>query len=164
MKNKYKLFAYVFGLIIGGSALVVYAESVYTRSFDLPVLLVTVPEQPAPGLAPAGALKVPFTNVNLTARGGDIVINEITVKRTGFAVDSVFDEIVLLDDGGEELGEGTLNSEHLVHFTEPIEIPRDTTLRLTVAANMAEEMEGLGGQMPSLTIMGITASGVLKLE
>jgi len=164
MKDKSKIVASVAGMFVFSLAVVAYAEYASVQSFDLPTLVVEVPPQPTPRLAPARALKVPFTKVDLTARGGDIVIEKITVKRTGSSVDQVFDEILLLDSEGEELGEGVLNSEHLVHFTEPIEVARDTTLRVTVAGNMAEEMNGLGGLMPSLTIMNIVASGILKLE
>jgi len=107
---------------------------------------------------------VPFTNVDLTARGTDIIVNDVTVVRTGIADDEAFDDILLLNSNGEEVGEGSLDDDHTVHFTDPIYIRRNTTLRLTVAANMIDDLSEFEGQIPSFTITNISASGYLKLD
>lgn len=157
--NKSKWFAIVISVFVLSVAYVAYAQT-----FDPSSLVVTKPVQPVNSIAPAGALHVPFTNVDLTARGTDIIVNDITVVRTGVADDEAFDDILLLDSNGEEVGSGSLDDDHTVHFTDPIYIPRNTTLRLTVAANMVDDLSEFEGQIPSFTITNISASGYLKLD
>lgn len=162
--NKRKLFAIIISIIGLGTAGAVYAQAYSAFGSGTPMLVVTKPDQPALGIAPVGAQRVPFTKVDLTARGTDIQVDTITVVRTGFADDGAFEEIVLLDSDGEEIGEGSLDEEHTVHFTDPIFIPKDTTLHLTVAGNMADDPEEFAGQVPSLTITNISASGIIYLK
>lgn len=159
--NKSKLFAFIISVPIISIAYVAYAQTTY---YDLPSLVITNPGQPASSIAPAGALHVPFTRVDLSARGGDIIVSEITVQRAGPADDEAFDDIVLLDGDGEELGEDSLDDEHTVRFTDPIHIPRNTTVQLTVAANMAEDLTEFEGQMSSFIITDIKASGYVPVQ
>lgn len=160
--DKSKSFAIITSVLILSIAYVAYAQT--SQTFAPSSLVVTKPVQPVSGIAPAGALHVPFTNVDLTARGTDIIVNDITIVRTGVADDEAFDDILLLNPDGEEVGEGSLDDDHMVHFTDPIYIPRNTTLRLTVAANMVDDLEEFEGQIPSFTIMNISASGYLRLD
>lgn len=160
--NKSKWFALIFVSIpLLAFALVTYAAEIY---YDLPTLVVTKPAQPVSAIAPSGALHVPFTRADLTARGGDIIVEDITVVKNGPSDDEAFEDIVLLDSEGEELGEGSLDDEHTIHFTGPIYIPRNTTLRLTVAANIVEDLEEFEGQISSFTITDIKASGVIPVN
>ena len=158
--NKSKWFAIIISAFVLSTACIAYAQT----SFDPPTLVVTKPAQPISGIAPAGALHVPFTTVDLTARGSDIIVDDITVERIGAADDEAFEDILLVSSDGEVIDEGSLDDEHIVHFTEPIYITRNTALRLTVAANMAESLEEFDGHIPSFTIIGISASGYIKVK
>lgn len=160
--NKSKWFALIISILLLSGTYVAYAQA--QNLFERSTLVVTNPKQPASSIAPSGALHVPFTKVDLTARGTDIIVNEITVVRSGPADEEAFDEILLLDSNGEELGSGSFDGEHTIHFTDAIYIPRDTTLHLTVAANMVEDLEEFAGQASSFTITAIQASGFLPVN
>ncbi|MBY0294376.1 hypothetical protein K2Q08_03545 [Patescibacteria group bacterium] len=149
--NKSKLFALIIGIVGLGLAGAVYAKTYSAHGSGSPVLEITKPAQPMTGIAPIGAQRVPFTKVDLTARGTDIQIDEITVAQTGFADDDALEDILFLDSNGEEI-------------TVPIIIPIGTTLHLTVAANIADDAEEFAGQVPSLTITNISASGIIYLK
>ncbi len=158
--NKSKLFAIIISIPILSVSLIAYAQTY----FDPPTLVVTKPMQPVSTIAPSGALHVPFTKVDLTARGSDIIVEEIVVQKMGASDDDVFEDILLLDAEGGELGEGSLDDDHMVHFTEPIYIPRNTTIHVTVAANMAEDLADFEGQIASLSVTSISASGYVKVQ
>lgn len=158
--NKSKSFAIIISVLFAGVSCVAYAQT----SFDPPALVVTKPVQPVSGIVPSGALHVPFTNVDLTARGTDIIVHDITVVRTGPADDRAVDEVLLLDPNGEVLGDGSLDDEHAIHFSGPIYITRDTTLRLTVAANISEELDEFDGQVLTLAVTSISASGYIAVK
>lgn len=166
--NKSKWFALIISILLLSGTYVAYAQTQNQNQnqnhFERSTLVITNPKQPVSSIAPSGALHVPFTKVDLTARGTDIIVNEITVVRTGPADDGAFDEILLLDSNGEELGDGSLDDEHTVHFTEAIYIPRDTTVHLIVAANMVEDLAEFAGQASSFTITDIQASGFLPVN
>lgn len=149
--NKSKYIALIISVVVLGTAGVVYAQTYSASGSGKPELMITKPAQPASSIAPIGALRVPFTKVDLTARGTDIQIDEITVMQTGFADDDALEDIVFLDSDGEEI-------------TVPIIIPVGTTLHLTVAANIADDAEEFAGQVPSLTITNISASGIIYLK
>lgn len=161
--NKSKWFAIIIGGLALSIAYVAYAQ-VAAQHFDTPLLVVTKPTQPISGIAPTGALHVPFTNVDLTARGTDIIVDDITVVKSGPSDDEAFDDILLLNSDGEVLGEGSLDDHHTIHFTDPIYIPRNTTLHLTVAANMVDDLTEFDSQIAAFTITNISASGYLKFD
>ena len=93
-----------------------------------------------------------------------MIVDDITVVKSGASDDDAFDDILLLGSNGEEVGEGSLDDDKTVHFTDPIYIPRDTTLRLTVAANMADDLTDFDGQIASFTITNITAHGYVPVH
>jgi len=51
--------------------------------------------QPSATLAPQSSTRVPFTKFTVTAGASDVVINGITVERTGLAADAVFAGLIL---------------------------------------------------------------------
>ncbi|MBI2029991.1 hypothetical protein HYT05_00020 [Candidatus Kaiserbacteria bacterium] len=158
--NKSKSFAIIISVLFAGGSCVAYAQT----SFDPPTIIVTKPVQPVSGIVPSGALHVPFTNVDLTARGTDIVVNDITVVQTGPADDRAVDEVLLLDSNGEVLGDGSLDDEHTIHFSDPIYLPRDTTLHLTVAVNTSDDLDEFDGQVLTFAVTSISASGYIAVK
>jgi len=159
--SKRKLFAIIISVPILSASCIAYAQ---TNHVDPPGLVVTTPIQPQSAIVPSGALHVPFTTVDLTARGTDIIIDSITVVKSGASDNEAFDDILLLDSNGEVVSEGSLDDDNTVHFTDPIYIPRDTTLRLTVATNMTEDLTDFDGQIASFTITNIAAHGYIPVH
>ncbi len=160
--NKSKSFALITGTVLCTFAVVSYAAT--TTFVPLSTLEITIPAQPVPGIAPSGALHVPFTKFDLTAHGSDIVVEKITVVRVGPADDEAFEDIVLLDAHGVVLADGALDDDHTVEFTDALYIPRNTTISITVAANMADDVTEFDGQMSTLAVTEILASGYAALK
>ena len=160
--HKRKWFALIIGLSFFSLAAVAYAST--TTYFDPSELVVSVPAQPVSSIVPSGALHVPFTKFDLSARGTDIIVTSITVIRVGPADDAAFEDIELLDGDGNVLADGSLDDDHTVEFTEPLHIPRDTTLHITVAANMAEDLSEFDGQMSRFVVTQIAATGYVALQ
>lgn len=117
------------------------------------------PDQPASTLAPAGAARIPFTKVQLTASAdGDVTVTGLVVERTGLAQDSALSAVLLLDENGAQLGlKKTLNSEHRATVGESMVIKAGTTRTFTVAANRAAA-GSLGGQTLALSVVGANTS------
>ena len=132
-------------------------------------LTVSSPVQPAVTIAPFKASRVPFTKVTLTAGSdGDVTVNSLTVQRTGLATDAAFASIVLLDENGLQIGTSkTFNSNHQTTLGDPFVVSRGTSRTLTVAGNMETTAGGYGGQVASLTVVGVntgaTVSGSLPI-
>lgn len=126
------------------------------------VLTVTVSEQPAQTLAPAGAGWVPFTNITLTVGSRDVTVRSVTVERVGFGADGAFDSIALIDEASNQIGEEKgLRSNHKVDLGEPFIVPAGTSKTLTVVANMATDLTNFDGQQPALQVDAIDASSPL---
>ncbi len=126
-------------------------------------LTVSSPTQPAVTIAPWKASRVPFTKLTLTAGSdGDVTVNSLTVQRTGLATDAAFSSIVLLDENGLQIGTSkTFNSNHQTTLGEPFVVSRGTSRTLTVAGNMETTAGGYGGQVASLTVVGVNTSATV---
>ncbi|OGG47481.1 hypothetical protein A2761_00335 [Candidatus Kaiserbacteria bacterium RIFCSPHIGHO2_01_FULL_51_33] len=127
-------------------------------------LTVSAGVQPANTLAVFNAARVPFTRFIVTAgNDGDVVMNSVTVQRTGLAVDANFSGLVLLDEGGMQLGvEKTLNSNHQSTLGEAVTIPRGTSKTFTVAANMSTAANVNGGEIGSFDVVAVNTSAVVS--
>jgi len=127
-------------------------------------LSVSAGVQPANSLAVFNAARVPFTRFVVTAgNDGDVVMNSVTVQRTGLAVDSNFDGVVLLDEKGIQLGiSKTLNSNHQSTVGETVTIPRGTSKTFTVAANMSTAANVNGGEVGSFDVVAINTSATVS--
>lgn len=129
-------------------------------------LSVMAASQPSASLAPATASRVPFTRVTLTASNdGDVVVNGVTVQRTGLAVDSVFSGIVLLDENGVQLGIAkTLNSNHQVTVGDAFVVKRGTSKTVTIAGNMGTvaTLTSYAGQVASLSVIGVNTTATVN--
>lgn len=125
--------------------------------------------QPANSLAPAGAIRVPFTTFTLTNNSSAAVtINGVTVRRTGLGQDAAFAGIVLVDQNGLQVGIAkTLNSNHEATVGDSWTLQPGQSQTLTVAGNMASSLTSYSGQVVSLEVTGIgttaTVSGSLPI-
>lgn len=147
---------YIWSIFLATVALCFYCVALAAE--PAPELVISSPTQPKEGLALPGALRVPFTRVTFSARGTDIAITSFTVRQSGAADDAVFEEILLLDENEEELGETRLKESEAL-FAETLHIPRNTSKTITIAGNMAEELDEFEGHRPTLSLIAITAEG-----
>ncbi|OGH84078.1 MAG: hypothetical protein A2469_00165 [Candidatus Magasanikbacteria bacterium RIFOXYC2_FULL_40_16] len=108
-----------------------------------------------------GQARTPFTKVNFTATGGDVVISEMKVVRGGVGLDADFSKVNIVDPDGDLLNEQgkTLNSDHLVTFTEDVTIPSGTTKAYTLVGDMAAAVTG--GNVPKLGLYSVTTASTV---
>lgn len=125
-------------------------------------LTVSRPAQPADSLAPASAARIPFTRFTVTAGSdGAVVMNSVTVERTGLAVDSNFSGVVLVDENGTQIGIAkTLNSNHQATIGEAVTIPAGQSRTFTVAANRSSS--GNSGEVASFDVVAINTSAAVS--
>ncbi|TSA45465.1 hypothetical protein D4R52_02410 [bacterium] len=121
------------------------------------------------------AARVGFTKVNLTANGGDVVINQMVVQRVGISTDANISNIIILDVSNgtsiataAQLGnEKTLNSNHQVAFNDAITVSSGTTKSLMFAGNMYSALNAADQVQLSLVSMTLggtsTVSGTLPI-
>ncbi len=124
--------------------------------------------QPNASLAPDNATRIPFTKFMVTAGSdGDVVMNSVTVERTGLANNAAFSGVILIDENGNQLGiEKTLNSNNQATVGEAVTIPRGQTRIFTIAANRADTGT-YAGQVASFSVIAVnttaTVSGSLPI-
>ncbi len=125
-------------------------------------LTVSSATQPQSGLAPTNAARVPFTKVTFTASNdGDVVVNSLTVERTGPALDSSFAGIVLLDESGTQVGlQKTLNSDHKAILTDSFTVKRGQSRTMTLAGNMSATIGA--GNIAFLSLNAVNTSAVVN--
>ena len=121
-------------------------------------LTVSDPGQPEPSLAPANAAPLALT-FTLTAGSKDVIVNEVTIERTGFGADGAFLSFGLWDEQGLQIGNvATLNSMHRAVFRRPFTVHAGASQTLEVYANMNADMTNFDGQRPIIQLVGINAS------
>lgn len=125
-------------------------------------LTVSMASQPANSLAPQSASRIPFTTLTLTAGASDVTVNSITVERTGLAQNAVFAGVVLLDSNGMQIGVAkTLNSNNQAMVGEPMTIRAGTSQTVTVAGNMASNLNAFAGQVVGLNVVAVNTSATV---
>ncbi len=127
-------------------------------------LSVSAGSQPANSLAPQGASRVPFTNFTLTNTSSNaVVVNGITVTRTGLASDAVFAGVVLIDQNGLQIGTPrTFDTNHQATIGETMTLQPGQTMTFTVAGNMAASLSAYAGQVAALQVTGVNTSSTVS--
>ena len=123
-------------------------------------------DTPAAGTVVENAARVGFTKVNLTATGGDVTVDSLTVERMGVSTDSNFTDIILLDvSGGTAVGqanqignERSLSSTHRATFGDNISVLNGTTKSVMIAANMAAALNSADQASLALVDMALVGS------
>ena len=119
--------------------------------------------QPVNGLAIQNASRVAFTKVTLTAGSSDVVVNGLTVERTGAAIDSNFAGIVLLKEDGTQLDIAkTFGSNHQTIVGGTFVVPANTSLTLTVAGNMNASLVTSAGQVAAISVVAVNTTGTVS--
>lgn len=117
-------------------------------------------DTPASGTVVAGATNVKFTKVNLSATGGDVVIDSLQIKRLGLAQDENFSNVYVLDSAGSmHDNEKTLSSTHTAYITKDMTIANGTTKTIYLAATMAASATINSGEVASLGISEVNVKG-----
>jgi len=123
---------------------------------------VSAATQPANGLAIQNASRVAFTKVTLTAGSSDVVVNGITVERTGAAVDGNFVGIILLQEDGTQLDIAkTLGSTHQAIIGGTFTVKAGTSMTLTVAGNMTASLAANAGQVAALSVVAVNTTATV---
>jgi len=127
-------------------------------------LTVSAGTQPATGLHPKNAVRVPYTNVVFTASSdGDVAVTSLTVQRNGLSTDSAFSGVVLLDEHGTQVGLAkTLNSNHQVILSEPFTIPKGTSRTMTIGANRGAGAAADDGTKASFALVAVGTSAAVN--
>lgn len=127
-------------------------------------LTVSAGTQVASSLAVQNAINVAYTKVKFTASAdGDVVVNSLTVERTGLMNDAALAGIILLDEQGNRLGLAkTLNSNHQVILTEPFTVKAGQTREMTLAGDMAASLTSYAGQFGYLTLVAVNTSAIVN--
>jgi hypothetical protein len=144
-------------LCAGASVSTTNTVSSASSTQSLPILIISQPEQPAMSLAPANAQFIPFTNITLTAQGGDVTVSKMMVRQVGLAKDAAFYLLSLLDEDGTDLSDAYLHSDHTATFGDSFTIPAGTSKTLAVTASMNADLTDYDGQMAQFQIETINS-------
>ncbi len=122
-------------------------------------LSVSAGSQPANTLVPERSARVPFTRIVVTAGSSDVTINSVTVQRVGLAENSAFAGVVLLNSAGMQIGIAkTLNSNDQAIVGDSFVVKAGTSQTLTIAGNMATDLDQETGQVGGLNVVAINTS------
>jgi hypothetical protein len=122
---------------------------------------VSAAAQPANGIAPNNAARVPFTKFTVTASGGNVTLNNVTVQRDGIASDQAFSGVMLLDQNGNQVGiTKTLNSNHQAVVGSAVVIPNGSSMTFTVAANRGNTST-YAGQIATFSVVAVNTSAAV---
>ena len=134
------------------------AGVVLGASTSAPVLIATADNSVQNSLAPANALRVPFTSINVQAVGGDVTIQKITIAKTGPVDRRAFSTVSLLDGDGYVLSYGYLDINDQVIMKDPIDVPNGETVHLVVAGDMGADTASYADQLAGLDVVAIEAT------
>lgn len=124
---------------------------------------VSAAAQPANGLAPESAARVPFTKFVVTNNSGTAqTINNVTVKRGGVASNLSFDGIVLLDQDGTQLGNAkVLGSDDQATIGSAVVLQPGASRTFTVAANMEAVLDARAGEVATFSVISVNTSATV---
>jgi len=119
-------------------------------------------DTPASGVVVENAARVYFTKINLTASGGDVIVDQVVTERTGLAQDAGITSLDLIDgDTGLPINVNskTLNSLHRSTFNGDFTVNNGTTKSIIIAANMPASLDSYNGEAPSMSLASIAVKG-----
>lgn len=125
---------------------------------------VSAAAQPANGLAPESAARVPFTKFTVTNNSGSAqTIDSVTVQRGGVASNLSFDGVLLLDQNGVQLGNAkVLNSNDQATIGSSVTLNPGESRTFTVAANMEAVLDARAGEVATFSVVAINTSATVS--
>lgn len=136
--------------------------AVLGASTTAPALIVTTDNSIQNSLAPANALRLPFTSINVQAVGGDATINKITIGKSGPVDRRAFSTVSLLDADGYVLGYGYFDINDQVILKDPIEVANGETVHLVVSGDMGADPASYADQLAGLDVVAIEATSPVQ--
>ncbi len=124
-------------------------------------------DTPASGTVVENAARVPFTKINLSASGGAVIIDSMTLERGGLGQDGAFSSIaVILDsEDGDRLGSNkSLNASHQTVLNDDLTVSDGTTRSIYLTGNMAADMDSYAGETPTLELIAMTLKETATLN
>lgn len=124
-------------------------------------------DTPAASIVPGNAARVPFTKINLTANGGDVIIDSLTIQRTGsVAQDGAFSTVNIVDVATNETIalDKTLSSTHKAVVNDDITIESGTTKAVMLVGNMTSSLADYAGEVPTLSLVTMVLKGDATLN
>jgi len=124
-------------------------------------------DTPAAGVAVENAARLAFTKVNLTASGGDVIVDSLVVQRTGLADDDCISSVDIVDAETNlptNITSKTFNSLHQATFNDDFTVSNGTTKSIILAANMPSVLDSYAGQIPSLSLASMAVKGDATLN
>ncbi|MBU1255516.1 hypothetical protein KKH35_01445 [Patescibacteria group bacterium] len=116
-------------------------------------------DTPASSIAVSSAARYPFTKINLTATGGDVIVDSMVIKRAGFGQDGAFSSVAVILDStdGDQLGNNkSFNSTHETTLNDDLTVLNGTTKTIYLVGNMGTISTTYAGEVPALQLSTIT--------
>ena len=132
--------------------------AVLGASTTAPTLIATTDNSISNSLAPANALRLPFTSLNVQAVGGDVTINKITIAKVGPVDRRAFSTVSLLDADGYVLSYGYFDINDQVILKDPIDVASGETMHLIVSGDMGADTATYADQVAGLDVVAIEAT------
>ena len=109
-------------------------------------LAVNTTEQPDNGIAVAGAQRIPYTNIVLTAGSSDVLVEGIRVQLQGVTRRDNFSGVAVIDTSKAQLGTArTLRSDNSAVIGGKFGVKRGTSVTLTIVGNVSlSDISGVG--------------------
>lgn len=149
MKNRLALLLFIIPTILLPN------RNLYAASPTLKVSL--APDTPLFGIVIKNVFDVPFTKINFSAVGDDVVIETLVVRRGGGAAqDWAFDSITLLDNNKCRIGIAKQLVNSVVTFDTAILVKADQTRSIYLAGNTHYSLDNFAGEVPTLILDSIT--------
>ncbi|MFH1551380.1 MAG: hypothetical protein ABIC36_00695 [bacterium] len=124
-------------------------------------------DTPASAIVVGNAARAPFTKVNLTANGGDVIVDSLVIQRGGLGQDAAFSSVAVILDtlGGDQLGNNvSFNATHQTTLNDDLTIPNGTTRSIYLVGNMGTIGATYAGEVPALTLYSMTLKGDATLN
>ena len=127
-------------------------------------ITVSAAAQPANGLAPESAARLPFTKFVLTNNSNVAqTVDSVTVQRGGVASNLSFDGVLLLDQNGTQLGNAkVLNSNDQVTVGSAVTLNPGESRTLTIATNMEAVLDARAGEVATFSLIAVNTSATVS--
>ena len=103
--------------------------------------------------------RVPFINFSITAVGGDVTFNSLTIEKSGTLSAAALTKIVLIDSSGNEVGQGSIFNNDLVAINDfQIYLKAGEHKTFWLYSWIASDLSSYRGEHAKLSIVAINGS------
>ncbi|MCF7905767.1 hypothetical protein K9L63_01070 [Candidatus Gracilibacteria bacterium] len=109
------------------------------------------------GIVPKNGVRIPFTTITATARGGNVSLSDISVQRNGLSEDNDVSRLIAItNDFKRSLDAGLIDGVATLRFRNPLIIDEGTSAKITVYGNI--DIEFPTGRTLFFTLKDITSN------